>query len=366
MFERLKNNLGLDGLKEFLLSPSSNEKIKKASEVNIEGAPKIMLLGKTGSGKSSLVSEMTGNEDVEIGKGFKPCTMSLSEYAFPSAEKPLLKFIDTRGVGEAGFDHEESIAKDIEQFSPIAMTVIVAKLDDPEQDISYKLLKEIPILKNSKKLLLLTGLDLVEEPEKIIEHHKDKLSKFASDFECVAVDFKSSKGIESLDSCLLDMLPILEDLMEKKAHSDQESQNFDKIKNEVLWYAGLAGGSDAIPVVGAVSVPAIQGKMLYDLATKYELEWDRKLMMEFFSCLGMSFALSYLASFGTRQLSKMVPVLGQTAGSAASAAIGFASTYAIGRVACMYFYHKSRGEAIDGEKLREEYKRVFTERKQKQ
>lgn len=118
MFSKMKNGLSIDGLKDFLVNPVSDEKIKKASEVNIEAVPKIMLLGKTGSGKSSLVKEMTGS-DVEIGLGFKPCTMSLSEYAFPSEDKPLLKFIDTRGVGEAGFEHEESIEKDIEAFSHI-------------------------------------------------------------------------------------------------------------------------------------------------------------------------------------------------------------------------------------------------------
>lgn len=243
------------------------------------------------------------------------------------------------------------------------MTVVVAKLDDPEQEISYELLKKISILKKSKKLLLLTGLDLVEEPEKIIAHHKEKMSKYVDEFECVAVDFKNRKGISELDDCLCSMLPILEDLIDQKTHSDQESINFGKLKTEVLWYSGVAGGADAIPIVGAVSVPAIQGKMLYDLAHKYGLEWDRQLMMEFFSCLGLSFALSYAGSFGARQLSKLVPFLGQTAGSAASAAIGFASTYAIGRVACMYFYHKSKGEKVDGNKLREEYKRVFSERK---
>lgn len=348
-------------LKDFLVNPASDERIKKASEVNIESIPKIMLLGKTGSGKSSLIKEMTGS-NVEIGKGWKPCTMSLSEYAFPSEDKPILKFIDTRGVGEAGFEHESSISSDVEQFLPIAMTIIVAKLDDPEQDISYELIKKVKAFKDSKKLLVLTGLDLVDEPEKIIQHHKEKLSAFSSDFECVAVDFKAKIGIEDLDSKLCDFLPLLDDLIQKKTHSDQESENFDKLKTEVLWYSGVAGGADAIPVVGAVSVPAIQGKMLYDLATKYDLEWDKKLMTEFFSCLGASFMLSYAGSFGARQLSKLIPVWGQTAGSAASAAIGFASTFAIGRVACMYFYHKSRGESVCSEDLREQYKKCFKER----
>src|SRR5262245_63664701 len=50
--------------------------------------PVFWLLGKTQSGKTSLVRYLTGAERAEIGKGYKPCTRFSSRYAFPTEQAP--------------------------------------------------------------------------------------------------------------------------------------------------------------------------------------------------------------------------------------------------------------------------------------
>ena len=73
--------------------------------------PVIWLLGKAQSGKTSLVQAMTGSSRAEIGGGFRPCTRTAQMYSFPNEEECFLRFLDTRGLGEAGQDGSAEIPK---------------------------------------------------------------------------------------------------------------------------------------------------------------------------------------------------------------------------------------------------------------
>src|SRR5690606_4780374 len=72
--------------------------------------PVIWLLGKTQSGKTSIIRAITGSSKAEIGNGFRPCTRSAQSYAYPDDVDCLLHFLDTRGLGEANYDPAEDIA----------------------------------------------------------------------------------------------------------------------------------------------------------------------------------------------------------------------------------------------------------------
>ena len=165
--------------------------------------------------------------------------------------------------------------------------------------------------------------------------------------------------IEELNTKLKELLPIAAELRATTEHKKTEEGNFLKLRKEILWWAGAAGVSDAIPGVGIVSVPTIQLKMLHGLANQYGVEWDKKILLEFVSTLGAGFGLRYLSTFGIRQLVKFIPVYGQVVGGASAAVISFCSTYAIGRVACKYMYHKSKGEPVNNDDMRAMYDSAF-------
>ena len=57
--------------------------------------PVFWLFGRTQSGKTSVIKYLTGAAEAEIGQGFRPCTRFSRLYQFPSAEAPLLTFLDT-------------------------------------------------------------------------------------------------------------------------------------------------------------------------------------------------------------------------------------------------------------------------------
>src|SRR5438093_6760647 len=73
--------------------------------------PVFWLFGKTQSGKTSLIKFLTGADDAEIGQGFRPCTRFSREFHFPTAEVPLLTFLDTRGMEEPGYDPHDDLAR---------------------------------------------------------------------------------------------------------------------------------------------------------------------------------------------------------------------------------------------------------------
>ena len=60
----------------------------------------VWLLGKTGAGKTAIIAALTGDPRAEVGQGFEPCTRTAAFYDVPR-EAPLLRFLDTRGLGEA-------------------------------------------------------------------------------------------------------------------------------------------------------------------------------------------------------------------------------------------------------------------------
>ncbi|MFM1885461.1 MAG: hypothetical protein RL026_618 [Pseudomonadota bacterium] len=76
---------------------------RDAAGVAARSLPVIWLLGKTGAGKTSLVATLTGCSDAEIGTGWRPCTKTMRQFDYP-ADTPGCRFLDTRGLGEAGYD----------------------------------------------------------------------------------------------------------------------------------------------------------------------------------------------------------------------------------------------------------------------
>ena len=72
-------------------------------------APVVWLLGKVQSGKTSIIRTLTQTSTAEIGSGFAPCTRTSRVFDFP-AEAPIIRFLDTRGLGEVAYDPAEDIA----------------------------------------------------------------------------------------------------------------------------------------------------------------------------------------------------------------------------------------------------------------
>src|SRR5215813_9338955 len=92
-------------------------------------APVVWLLGKTGAGKTAIVAALTGDARAVVGQGFEPCTRTANFYDVPP-EAPLLRFLDTRGLGEVDYDPTNDMSW-CEQQSHLLL--VVMQVSDPVQ-----------------------------------------------------------------------------------------------------------------------------------------------------------------------------------------------------------------------------------------
>lgn len=323
--------------------------------------PILWLLGKTAAGKSSLIRALTGLDAVEIGNGFAPCTRTSRRFDHP-ATAPLLRFLDTRGLGEAGYDPAEDIAACAGHAHAI---LVLCRLDDPVQGEVAETLGKVMAAQKMPALLVHTGGDLLPDPE---ARERARAATAARIGKAVGHPLPEVEialppdappdpaQYDALIAHLLDLLPAAALLLARRDAHRGEQAAFDEVRNRVLFYAGLAGTTDIAPFVGAVSVPAAQMAMLRELGQHYRLSWSRELMAAFLGALGLGVAARFGASYGLRQLGKLVPVYGQTLGAAAAGSLSFAATYALGRAAGHFLYHRARGEAPDPEALRAAYR----------
>jgi len=350
-------------------APEEDPDLTQVLSRHKETLPTLWLLGKTGAGKSSLIHAVTGDSRIKIGNGFSPCTRSAYSYDFPQ-DKPLMRFLDTRGLGEPDYDPAEDM-KECQNRSHIL--VVVMKAEEPEQSHVLNALRQIKKSGRIEHILLVhTAVYLIsDEHERFqcVRHNQDQVEKiWGGKIDSVQVDFElddgSSFGMDQLIQKLSDTMPIVAEFLDDIGHADQENKNFIMLKKEILWHAGIAGASDAVPVTGTVTVPAIQARMVYFIAKKYRVDWDKQSMAEFAGALGALFGVQYAAKLGIRQMVKLIPVYGQTVGSASAAVISFSTTFALGRVACKYIYHKSRGESVSREELKKMYKKAFNDIKE--
>ncbi|CAA6826308.1 MAG: FIG01201500: hypothetical protein [uncultured Thiotrichaceae bacterium] len=353
MFEQLKDSI----------NPGKNPDLTHAHEFQRKHLPTLWLLGKTGAGKSTFIQVLTGLSSIEVGNGFAPCTRTAEAYNFPR-EKPVMRFLDTRGLGEADYDPEA----DLEEIGKLGHAlVVVMKADEPEQSAVLAALSRIRKKNKISHLLLIHSAVLLSEEKdrkrQITFNEHQVEAVWGENFSAVAVDFETEDGSVYNYGVLVDtleaMLPVIGMIVDSKGHTTVEERNFATVKNEVLWYAGSASASDLIPAVGLVSVPAIQAKMLHSLANQYGVEWDNSAFRELIGTLGSSFALRYGVKLGVRELVKFIPVYGQTVGAVAAAAMSFGTTYGLGRVTCYYLYYKSKGEAVSEQAMQDLYKEAF-------
>jgi len=355
-----------DAIKEFI-NPSKNPDLSQAHNFQKDNLPTLWLLGKTGSGKSHLISALTGLTSVEVGNGFSPCTKTSTSYDFPT-DKPILRFLDTRGLAEADYDPTEDIKACSKQGHAL---IVVAKAEESEQSAILSALKSIKKYKAIKHILVVhTAIKQVSEKDRLRlqQHNQQQFEKaWGTKITHVVVDFELDDGSiynkSILEKKLTDILPIIGCMLDDKEHISVEEENFNALITEVLWYSGTASGTDLFPGVGLVSVPAIQAKLLHSLANQYDIEWNKRTYSEFIGTLGAGFGLQYALKLGGRQLVKFIPGYGQTVGAVAAAAMSFATTYALGRVACKYFYHKSKGESISADEMQDLYKSAFSKGK---
>lgn len=332
--------------------------------------PTLWLLGKTGAGKSSLIARAAGEGVAEIGDGIAPCTRGISVIELPPKE-PVLRLMDTRGLGEVGYDATQDIAACSEACDAV---LIVARLDDPVQAAVAEALRVAQRRRPSPPVVLsFTASDLVDNSRQPASRAAI-LSALGLSNKTPMVSLSLSpdtgweeSGMSSLLSELENILPELSSSLSQRNAREVERAAFDARHPMVLRRAGMAAAADGVPlplvgpIVGSVAVIPIQVLLLRDIARSYGVLWTKARIIRLGAALGAGTTARIGLGLLARQAAKLIPIAGQTVGALGAAAMSFAVTYALGRVAARFLHGEATGHAPSSEDLRAHFIRSLGE-----
>ncbi len=349
--------------------------------------PVFWLFGKTQTGKTSIIKYLTGADEAEIGHGFKPCTRFSRQYEFPTAEAPLLTFLDTRGMDEPAYDP----AEDLDQFNELAHVVVATvKALDHAQEHTLEHLRQIRKSQPSRAIVLvLTCLheaypqqqhpepypfgEETEEsaiPEELRRTLREQRRRFDGVVNrVVAVDLTRAEegftdpnyGGEQLKQVLLDVLPnayrqtllTLDDAMR-----DLKDLYARQALPRIVGYSSLAASAGAIPIpfLDLLILPAVQTRMIYHLAQFYGQPLTGRRFLELASTLGLGMLLRQ----ASREAVKLIPYVGSVAGGV----LAGASTFALGKAFCYYYSAVHQGHVPKTEDLQQYYQEQLAKAEQ--
>ena len=374
-------------LRKALLDPKVDEAVLEKSLREAREkvpVPVFWLLGKTQAGKTSIIRALTGSETAEIGNGFQPCTRHSSIYDFP-AGLPVIRFLDTRGLGEIAYDPDDDI-----QYceSQAHLLLAVMKVADGRQKAVFDVLHTVRQRHPEWPLLIAqTGLhelyplggehicpwpygsdplpgsipDDVRQGLLVQRLAAEKLPGSAP-IHWVAIDLTIPEdGFEPFDYGLDALWQAIESLsslgLQRLLSSDKAVRDlYARAAHEhIVSYALTAAGLGALPVVDLVAVSAIQAKLLHGLAALYGQHWDKRNITEFLGLVGAGIASGFLMRTLGRTVAKIVPFFGQTVGAVWGASASGATTYALGKASVYFFERRKDGLNVDSETLRKIY-----------
>jgi uncharacterized protein (DUF697 family) len=351
-------------------------------------APVIWLLGKTQAGKTSIVAALTGEGRDDIGNGFQPATRTARKYAWPP-ERPLLRFLDTRGLADvASYDPEEDIAFAEGQahlivvvvraedmaLAPVLAPLRAARRRHPDWSVivaQTRLHDLYPPGFAHKQPWPFDDAPLDGIPETLRSALRHQRAQFAGlpgsgavrfvplDFTQPAEGFAPAHyGIEALRHALAEALPLARDVILPPRRDIARP-----VHGLIVSYAAAAAAAAAVPLPGLGIVgPAVsQSLMLRGLAGRYRLSWTNATWTKFATGLGAGALSGFGLTAGLRELTKLIPVVGQVAGGASAGAAGFATTYALGIAACRLLEAEKVGATIPDRGLADTYAKALRE-----
>jgi uncharacterized protein (DUF697 family) len=392
MLDRLKSWFGLESFSEETLERQRLALLRKTP------VPVVWLFGKTGSGKSSIVKYLTGATLAEIGNGYRPQTRTSSQYDFPSNEQPIVKFLDTRGLGEAGYDPTE----DVKAFDASAhVVVVVARVMDHALADVIESLRTIRAARPTRPVVLV--LSCLHEAYPFEQHPEP--DPFESALRSSAQDARSKDGERDKSAFsgindqpagihpnlerslaeqrqrfigLVDHVVPIDLTMPDEGYAQpefggrrleetliallpaacrQSLMHLDDVRKSlvdltarqalptIIRYSSLAATAAASPLPW-VDIPAVMGlqtRLIYLLADLYDQKMDVELLTKIAGVAAGGLALR----FAVKAPLKLIPVLGQTA----NAAMAFAYTFSLGKACCWYFGEVRKGSTPSPEDL---------------
>lgn len=408
----LESVSGLPGPIRLFVQPIVRRNLKVLSQkVRV---PRIVLYGRAGSGKSSIVNALLGRRVAEVGIA-KPTTMSPEAYEY-NQNGWILRFVDTRGVGDESSDQAIKEAIDFILQEKVDVVLFVVPVDERgwvskdvefltqlRQSYSQRYKRELPIILVLNKIDRVTPAHEWNPPyalslREMVPRSQPRNAHEAKEANIIACIRARIEEYKSITTNYVPVCAAWDDFEDRRYNIDELALRvYEAIPDEarpafagatailsvkraiartLTWTSALVAASTCfipIPGVDAVALVAIQASlisMIVQIASTKEDQESGKLALRFINNMG-GYGAGATLSVLANQVAKFVPGPG-TPLTITSAATVAAITVAIGEAAIKHFLEgRSLDDArriyeIERQRLHEQFQRALSGKKPEQ
>ncbi len=378
-------------IKNVVLGPA----LKDVREMIEESRPPVMLiLGRSGHGKSSLINALIGKEVAKVNP-VVPETRGATYYEIPFEEySATWRMIDTRGFFDVvnekqgkGTDGVDQLKREILKHRPDIFLHVINIKEVRTMSNDLKVMKEIgDILKRENMTIptvtILSNVDIIGNPSLPIENPEKQgqiiqgmnyLIREVFQLEDPKVKFlklhQPSKGYLLKEDNDLAIIPIstypknlwnidtleefIGEVLPEKAKLDylQVKNQTEQMKNFttsiIKRFSTMAGGigSSPIPIADFFVLTPLQLLMIIIIGSLAGKEMKIETAHEYLTAMGLNIG----AAFGFRSLAHQLTKLVPLGGMFISGGIASSGTYAMGKSAEMYFFH---GKTVNPQRIK--------------
>ena len=355
------------------------DSIIKEAEKRLGEKPCIVVCGKTGAGKSSLINALLGREVNRVGHS-EPTTQEEQEEAWLLGENSL-RILDVPGFAEAG-KHEQRVEFILNHLATSHIGLLVVGAPDRAWEEERKFIQYVHDADPDFPLLLVGNrIDMfnpvrewdpkrlnLEAPstqkEKSIVEWASALQR-ATGMEGSRIlltsagesftDLEGRYGLEKLARAVVESLPAaVQNAAARALRVDMEKR---KLAEKLIWQRSVAAAAIAatpIPIVDFLPLAAIQVELIVRIGALYGKVMDTKTAIS----LLMPVAATVAGRFAVSALLDFFVVVAGPAASAISAGIAGPATWAIGMTYLEFF--ASNNFKPSAAEIREQLKKKFS------
>ena len=350
----------------------SDEQMAEILETVREKLPttEAILIGKTQSGKSSIVRGLTGVSAEIVGQGFRPHTKHTNQYTYPNDDLPLLIFTDTVGLGEAQKNTDSIIQELTDKLQAsnhqARVVILTVKINDFATETLAQVAQNLRQLSPKiPYLLVVTCLHEIYPSQSDdhpayppnVEDINRAFNQLKGDFQglyddAILIDFTLEEdgytpvfyGLETLRDSIAKQLPEAESVAIHQLLEGETSEKIGNIYRDVarryIWAFSVAAATLAAVPLPFATMPVLTTLQVSQITLLGKL-YGQILTPSQAGGIVSAIAGGFLAQSIGRELIKFIPGLG----SIIAASWAGAYTWALGEGACVYF-----GDLMGGKK----------------